>query len=194
VFNGTVYAEDGVFNGTVYATNGRFTGEVISDVARLGPWILNSTSLYKGTGILGTHGGSNIYLGDAGFSLGDRLIYDAANESIMLAPSAITFAGRDIDAELNGQKEWYSVGIPTLNNYPAVDWVNNGTEAEHVGNFYYDMNSGIAYCYENYSGSNYKISFNSNTDIKANDSISIYYRHVNVIFKVSTTITGTNSY
>ena len=192
VFNGTVYAEDGVFNGTVYATNGRFTGEVISDVARLGPWILNSTSLYKGTGILGTHGGSNIYLGDAGFSLGDRLIYDAANESIMLAPSAITFAGRDIDAELNGQKEWYSVGIPTLNNYPAVDWVNNGTEAEHVGNFYYDMNSGIAYCYENYSGSNYKISFNSNTDIKANDSISIYYRHVNVIFKVSTTITGTN--
>ena len=192
VFNGTVYAEDGVFNGTVYATNGRFTGEVNSDVARLGPWILNSTSLYKGTGILGTHGGSNIYLGDAGFSLGDRLIYDSVNESIMLAPSAITFAGRDIEAELDGQQEWYSVGVPTSNNYPAVDWINTNTEAEHVGNFYYDMGSGFAYRYENYSTSNYKISFSSNTDIKANDSLTIYYKHANFIFRVSTTITGTN--
>lgn len=193
VFNGTVYATDGVFNGTVYATNGQFTGELYSDKGRLGAWILNNTSLYKGSPILGTKGNANIYLGNDGLSLSDRLIYDSATETIMLAPSAITFAGRDIDAEVSGQKVWYSTGAPNSAKYPANLWGTSQQQSEHVGNYYYDVASGKTYIYNPTENVMYKITFDGNTDIKANDYVAIYYRYNDQLYRVAEAITQSNS-
>lgn len=35
---------------------------------------------------------------------------------------------------------WTGEDVPTLNNYPAADWVKSGTLQDHVGNMYYDEN------------------------------------------------------
>ena len=193
VFNGTVYAENGVFNGTVYATDGRFTGELYSNKGKLGAWILTNTSLYKGSPVMGTHGNGNIYLGDDGISLSDRLIYDSATESLMFAPSAITFAGRDIDAEVSGQKAWYSTGQPSYAKYPANLWDTAEKRGEHVGNYYYDSATGRVYVYKTAQDVLYKITFDEYTDIKANDYVAIYYRYNDQIYRVAEPITQDNS-
>ena len=40
---------------------------------------------------------------------------------------------------------WFSSGIPTLNNYPANEWTDIDTKNNHLGDLYYDKNTGYAY-------------------------------------------------
>lgn len=47
--------------------------------------------------------------------------------------------------QLDGQIEtWYGSGIPTLSNEPAINW-NVSSYPDHVGDVYYDRDSGNAY-------------------------------------------------
>lgn len=51
---------------------------------------------------------------------------------------------RDIEA-LQAQADgkfyiWYGYGVPTLNNYPASEWTDDTTKAEHLQDIYYDLN------------------------------------------------------
>ena len=71
-----------VIRGDVYADNGTFNGKITSNEGKIGPWNINSTSIWKGSETIGTSGASNIYLGDNGFSLGDKLIFKDGNLSI----------------------------------------------------------------------------------------------------------------
>lgn len=71
-----------VIRGDVYADNGTFNGKITSNEGKIGPWNINSTSIWKGNENIGTSGASNIYLGDNGFSLGDKLIFKDGNLSI----------------------------------------------------------------------------------------------------------------
>jgi len=40
---------------------------------------------------------------------------------------------------------WFSSGIPTLNNYPANEWEDDDTRNNHLGDLYYDRETGYAY-------------------------------------------------
>lgn len=40
---------------------------------------------------------------------------------------------------------WFFSGIPTLNNNPAVDWVTEQEKNNHLGDLYYDKDTGYAY-------------------------------------------------
>jgi len=40
---------------------------------------------------------------------------------------------------------WYYSGVPTLNNLPAIDWLTNEAKTSHIGDLYYDKNTGYTY-------------------------------------------------
>lgn len=40
---------------------------------------------------------------------------------------------------------WFFSGVPTLNNNPAVDWVTEQEKNNHLGDLYYDKDTGYAY-------------------------------------------------
>lgn len=42
---------------------------------------------------------------------------------------------------------WYYSGEPTLSNTPAKDWTNNNLKSEHIGDLYYDKETGYAYIF-----------------------------------------------
>lgn len=95
--NGALY-----FDGTnLYINgNGTFSGTITANNGKIGPWIINSTSIYKGSSAWGTAGAGNIYLGNDGFSLGDKLKYDnVGNLSITgnITASTGTIAGWTIN-------------------------------------------------------------------------------------------------
>ena len=52
----------------------------------------------------------------------------------------------DIQSQIDGELDtWYYEGVPTLNNLPASQWTTNDLKKEHVGDLYYDKNTGYAY-------------------------------------------------
>lgn len=40
---------------------------------------------------------------------------------------------------------WFFSGIPTLENSPAIDWITEEDKANHLGDLYYDKDTGYAY-------------------------------------------------
>lgn len=42
---------------------------------------------------------------------------------------------------------WYYAGVPTLSNLPASEWNTTALKASHVGDLYYDKNTGHAYLF-----------------------------------------------
>ena len=52
----------------------------------------------------------------------------------------------DLQNQVDGNiATWFSSGIPTLNNYPANEWTDNDTKNNHLGDLYYDKNTGYGY-------------------------------------------------
>ena len=50
---------------------------------------------------------------------------------------------------------WFGDGVPTLDNFPAVDWAGDGMKLEHVKDIYYDRSDktgGRAYSFEQVDG------------------------------------------
>ena len=64
-----------VLNCELNGASGSFSGKITSNEGKIGPWNINSSSIWKGSESIGTSGAANIYLGDAGFSLGDKLVF-----------------------------------------------------------------------------------------------------------------------
>ena len=59
----------------------------------------------------------------------------------------------DIYHQLDGVIETYfGNGVPKLNNYPAVDWNTTALREEHLGDMYYDNDSGIGYRFSKENG------------------------------------------
>lgn len=40
---------------------------------------------------------------------------------------------------------WFYAYVPATNNYPASEWIQDGTEAVHLGDLFYDTSTGYAY-------------------------------------------------
>lgn len=51
-----------------------------------------------------------------------------------------------IQNQIDGVIEtWFYNGVPTLTNYPASDWNTENLKIQHLGDLYYDNNTGTAY-------------------------------------------------
>lgn len=57
---------------------------------------------------------------------------------------AIKSLNAQIDSKVT---TWYANGEPTLENAPAVDWTTDELKEAHVGDMYYDKDTGFAYRY-----------------------------------------------
>ena len=59
---------------------------------------------------------------------------------------------KDLQNQADGAIEtWFYEGEPTLKNLPAVDWTTNEIKKVHVGDLYYDQNTGFAYRFTRYN-------------------------------------------
>jgi hypothetical protein len=80
---------------------------------------------------------------------------------------AVTY-GTDIaaiQAQVDGSiTNWFYDGVPTLANAPASTWTTNAIKDTHLGDTYYDNNTGYAYRFLE-DGSSYKWQLIANSDI-----------------------------
>lgn len=52
----------------------------------------------------------------------------------------------ELQDQIDGVIEtWFANGVPTLNNYPANEWKDSSTKNNHLGDLYYDNETGNAY-------------------------------------------------
>ena len=52
----------------------------------------------------------------------------------------------DLKNQVDGNvTTWFSSGIPTLENYPANEWNSDELKSNHLGDLYYDQDTGYAY-------------------------------------------------
>lgn len=74
---------------------------------------------------------------------------DITNHQLIMDGSSIRIGASPLDGLLNsmqGQidgniKTWTGSSAPTLNNYPANEWLDDAEMSKHVGDIYYDGNS-----------------------------------------------------
>ena len=53
---------------------------------------------------------------------------------------------KDLKNQVDGNvTTWFSSGIPTLENYPANEWTTDELKTNHLGDLYYDQDTGYAY-------------------------------------------------
>lgn len=60
---------------------------------------------------------------------------------------------------------WQGAGAPTASNAPAKDWADAKTRAQHLGDLYYDTDTGYSYRYGSSDGTNYSWSLIKDTDV-----------------------------
>ena len=52
----------------------------------------------------------------------------------------------DLSSQIDGNiTTWFYAGVPTLSNLPASDWTTETLKNEHLGDLYYDQDTGFAY-------------------------------------------------
>jgi len=52
----------------------------------------------------------------------------------------------ELQTQIDGNiTTWFYSGVPTLSNLPASEWVTDGAKNEHLGDLYYDQETGYAY-------------------------------------------------
>lgn len=53
---------------------------------------------------------------------------------------------QDIQDQIDGELDtWYYQGVPTLNNLPASTWTTDDEKKKHIGDLYYDKDTGYVY-------------------------------------------------
>ena len=152
---GTGY--NGPFNSTWTSLDGTFNAENINVIN------LNAASLVAG--ILKDKGNNNYWNLDTGeFRLASTKVTvdgtsienyakDAASEEI--SDFAETVLAEDIERLQEQIDEkiitWYLSGEPTLANQPAVGWTDDATKEKHIGDLYYDLDTGKSYIFEKFN-------------------------------------------
>lgn len=67
-------------------------------------------------------------------------------EELSSSVSSITTTIGSLQDQIDGAIETYYLnGVPTLSNEPAVSWEDNETKDTHIGDLYYDKDTGYAY-------------------------------------------------
>ena len=77
-------------------------------------------------------------------------VADNVNRSLALAMTAFQDAVQANIDEMQGQLDntidyWFASGVPTTSNYPASNWNTAALKKDHIGDVYYDEDSGKGY-------------------------------------------------
>ena len=87
------------------------------------------------------------------------------NTSIEKYVEALTKDIGSLQDQVDGNiTTWFYSGVPTLENEPAIDWTTDNEKIKHIGDLYYDQDTGYAYRF------NYDNSTNTYTWLKITDS------------------------
>ena len=79
------------------------------------------------------------------FELQQNSLTKVENELTNFA-KATTKDIEDLKNQVDGNvTTWFSSGIPTLENYPANEWNSDELKSNHLGDLYYDQDTGYAY-------------------------------------------------
>ena len=134
----------------------------------------NYISMGYATGSTSIHGAGHAYLEVMGdFYFGDKNIqnpstyikYDSASKQLdikanvkFVSPytqqetnldafaAAVVSEMEDLQSQIDGEiYTWYYEGVPTLNNVPASSWTTDELKQQHIGDLYYDKDTGYAY-------------------------------------------------
>lgn len=63
---------------------------------------------------------------------------------------------KGVQDQIDGVIEtWFYNGVPTLDNYPAVNWTTDDLKEQHLGDLYYDNLTGLAYRFSKDEEGNY---------------------------------------
>ncbi|MDD3121938.1 MAG: hypothetical protein PHC62_00315 [Candidatus Izemoplasmatales bacterium] len=128
--------------------SGTFSGTITANDGDIGPWKITSTSIYKGVNTLGTTGNNNIYLGNNGFSLSNKFIFDSLTGNLTVNGSG-TFNGT-ITANDGAIGPWnisttsiYKVSNLLGTSSSASDHIYLGDSGLSLGpNFIYNASNG----------------------------------------------------
>ncbi|MBR5544903.1 MAG: hypothetical protein IKU66_05455 [Clostridia bacterium] len=69
------------------------------------------------------------------------------NLNQMLSQFMVATSSKFTELEGNIQT-WFSKGVPTLANYPAVEWETDEEKANHIGDIYYNEDDGRMYLFK----------------------------------------------
>lgn len=87
------------------------------------------------------------------------------NTSIEKYVEALTKDIGSLQDQVDGNiTTWFYSGVPMLENEPAIDWTTDNEKIKHIGDLYYDQDTGYAYRF------NYDNSTNTYTWLKITDS------------------------
>ena len=69
-----------------------------------------------------------------------------ASEDLAEFTGTITGEISDLQSQIDGSiQTWFYNGVPTISNPPASDWTTNDLKNNHLGDLYYDLDTGYAY-------------------------------------------------
>lgn len=121
------------------------SGKVTADSGKIGPWNIISSAIYKGNSDLGTAGNSNIYLGDNGISISDKLVYktldgslsvkgDINAETIKIKDKIVlyNYLGNELNALQYSSNDDNTIGVTLSGDFVTVDTVTT----KITGNLY----------------------------------------------------------
>ena len=76
-----------------------------------------------------------------------------ASEDLASFTNTVTGELDDLQSQIDGSiQTWFYNGVPTISNAPASDWTTDDIKNNHLGDLYYDLDTGYAYRFMNQNG------------------------------------------
>lgn len=95
------------------------------------------------------------------------------NTSIENYVKALTKDIGNLQDQVDGNiTTWFYSGVPTLENKPSSDWTTDNEKIKHIGDLYYDQNTGYAYRF-NYDNSKNIYNWLKITDSDVTEALAI---------------------
>lgn len=95
------------------------------------------------------------------------------NQSMENYVAAISSSLTDIQDQVDGNiTTWFYSGIPTLENVPASDWTTENDKIKHIGDLYYNQDTGYAYRF-NHNNSTKEFYWKKITDNDVTEALAV---------------------
>ncbi len=95
------------------------------------------------------------------------------NTSIEKYVEALTKDIGNLQDQVDGNiTTWFYSGVPSLENEPAIDWTTDNEKNKHIGDLYYDQDTGYAYRF-NYNNSTNTYNWLKITDSDVTEALAI---------------------
>jgi hypothetical protein len=104
--------------------------------------------------------------GSTGNQTIDSIASDIADAKISEYDETISAILDNIQQQIDGQIEtWYYDYVPTLDNYPANEWVTEDDKKAHEGDIFYHQSQGVSYRFMKNNAGNWSWQVVQDTDI-----------------------------